>query len=59
MLFGIVEAECRGIYVDVGRNGRANSNFNVVLEDNIIHFPENGVYVGYFAFPFTVGIPYQ
>lgn len=63
ILLASVDANYCFRYIDVGTNGRANdaavfskSSLNDALQENILDFPENGVFVADDAFPLTTKI---
>lgn len=63
ILLAIVDANYNFIYIDVGTNGRVNdalvfsrSTFNLALQNNSLHLPQDGVFVGDGAFPLTRNI---
>lgn len=63
ILLASVDANYCFRYVDVGTNGRANdaavfakSSLNDALQENILQFPQNGVFVADDAFPLTTKI---
>lgn len=58
VLFAMVDAEYCFKYIDVGSDGRSNdstifkvSHLNIALEQNLLNWPHNGVFVGDDAFP--------
>lgn len=68
VLFAIVDAHYRFLYIDVGTNGRMNdahiwkkSTFCKALEENNLELPNKAIFVGDDAFPLTTNImkPYS
>jgi hypothetical protein len=58
ILFALVDADYRFVFIDVGSNGRVNegaifinSTLNLAMENNFLYWPDNSVMTGDDAFP--------
>jgi len=58
ILFALVDADYRFLFIDVGSNGRVNdgavlrnSTLNSAMENNLLNWPDNSVIIGDDAFP--------